>query len=73
MSKFLVVFEEAGGPETYLEDTREEAVERIQRIRDECNETDADMEDSTTIYEVVASFNYQAPVEASGLIKERSF
>ena len=33
MRKYLVVFEEAGGPETYLENTQEKAIERIQAIQ----------------------------------------
>lgn len=71
MASYLVVFAEAGGPETYLENTKEKAVERIQRLRDECGETDEDMERSVVIYEVTKFFSYKAPTEKAGLVNEK--
>lgn len=59
MSKFLVVFEEAGGPETCLVNTLEEAYNHLNGIMDDCMESPGAIAESSKIYEVISCYNVE--------------
>lgn len=73
MSKYLVVFDEYGGPETYLENSFDLALERVNTLVYETSEDSKIIAESVVIFEVIKSYLYVPPQGEGSLIEKERY